>query len=176
METLSIPGPAAERADAIAWAVRSFLLVLHVLGAVVALGFSLSYGLWVRRGEADGPQGRAFALRTISWIDRHVTTPAFISQLVTGLLLVAVIDWDLLRLAWLELSLGIYVVLTVLAITVYGPSFRRQRELAEAIAEGSAPEADYAGVASEATAWGIVVTVFTLVIVVLMVWKPALWN
>jgi uncharacterized membrane protein len=79
--------------------VRSFLLVLHVLGAVVALGFSLSYGLWVRRGEADGIHGRAFALRTISWIDRHVTTPAFVSLLVTGLLLVAVIDWDLLRLA-----------------------------------------------------------------------------
>jgi hypothetical protein len=68
------------------------------------------------------------------------------------------------------------VALTVLALTVYGPSFRRQREVAEAIAEGSAPEADYAGVASKATAWGIVVTALTLVIVVLMVWKPALWN
>ena len=80
--------------------------MLHVLGAVVALGFSLSYGLWVRRGEADGAQGRAFALRTVSWIDRRITTPAFIAQLVTGLLLVATIDWDLLRRAWLELSLG----------------------------------------------------------------------
>ena len=89
---------------------RTFLLVLHVLGAVVALGFSLSYGLWVRRGEADGPNGRAFALRTISWIDRRITTPAFIAQLVTGLLLIATIDWDLLRRAWLELSLGIYLV------------------------------------------------------------------
>ena len=45
---------------------RNFLLVLHVLGAVVALGFSLSYGFWVRRGEAESAQERAFALRTIS--------------------------------------------------------------------------------------------------------------
>jgi uncharacterized membrane protein len=155
---------------------RSFLLVLHVLGAVVALGFSLSYGFWVRRGEADGVQGRAFALRTISWIDGHITTPAFIAQLVTGLLLVATIDWDLLRQAWLEASLGIYVLLTVLAMTVYGPSFRRQREIAEAIADGTGDEADYATASSKATTWGLVVTLLTLVIVVLMVWKPALWN
>ncbi|MGZ8601985.1 MAG: DUF2269 family protein [Actinomycetota bacterium] len=155
---------------------RTFLLVLHVLGAVVALGFSLSYGLWVRRGEADGPQGRAFALRTVSWIDRRITTPAFIAQLVTGLLLVATIDWDLLRRAWLELSLGIYVVLTVLAMTVYAPSFRRQREIAEAIAEGTLDESEYATAASKATMWGAVVTLLTLVIVVLMVWKPTLWS
>jgi uncharacterized membrane protein len=154
--------------------------VLHVLGAVIALGFSLSYGLWVRRGEADGPQGRAFALRTVSWIDRRITTPAFIAQLITGLLLVATIDWDLLRQTWLELSLGIYVLLTVLAITVYAPSFRRQREIAEAIseggAEGSADESEYAAAASKATTWGVIVTGLTLVIVVLMVWKPALWS
>ena len=155
---------------------RTFLLVLHVLGAVVALGFSLSYAIWVRRGEADGVHGRAFALRTISWIDGHVTTPAFISQLVTGLLLVATIDWDLLRQAWLEVSLGIYVLLTVLAITVYGPSFRRQREIAEAIASGEADEASYDAASTKATTWGSIVTVLTLVIVVLMVWKPALWN
>jgi uncharacterized membrane protein len=155
---------------------RIFLLVLHVLGAVVALGFSLSYGFWVRRGEADGVQGRAFALRTISWIDRRITTPAFIAQLATGLLLVATLDWDLLRRAWLEVSLGIYVLLTVLAMTVYAPAFRRQREIAERIAGGEGDEAEYVAASGKATSWGIVVVLLTLVIVVLMVWKPALWN
>jgi uncharacterized membrane protein len=155
---------------------RSFLLVLHVLGAVVALGFSLSYGFWVRRGEADGVRGRAFALRTISWIDRRITTPAFIAQLVTGLLLVATIDLDLLRAAWLELSLGIYVLLTVLAMTVYAPSFRRQRDVAEAIAAGAGDEADYDAASAKATRWGAIVALLTLAILVLMVWKPALWS
>ena len=155
---------------------RTFLLVLHVLGAVVALGFSLSYGLWVRRGGADGVQGRAFALRTVSWIDRRITTPAFIAQVVTGLLLVATLDWDLLRRAWLELSLGIYVTLVVIAITVYAPSFRRQREVAERIAAGTGEETESATVESKATVWGVIVTALTLVIVVLMVWKPTLWD
>jgi len=156
--------------------VRTLLLVLHVLGAVVALGFSLSYGFWVRRGEADGVQGRAFALRTISWIDQRITTPAFIAQLITGLLLVATLDWALLRQAWLEVSLGIYVLLTALAIGVYAPAFRRQREIAERIAAGDGDEGEYSAAAAKGTAWGAVVTALTLVIVVLMVWKPALWN
>ena len=91
-------------------------------------------------------------------------------------MLVATIDWDLLRQAWLELSLGIYVLLTVLAITVYAPSFRTQREIAEAIAEGNADESEYAAAASKATTWGVIVTGLTLAIVVLMVWKPALWT
>ena len=88
----------------------------------------------------------------------------------------ASIDWDLLRQAWLEVSLGIYVLLTVLAIAVYAPSFRRQREIAEAIADGTAEESEYAAVASKATAWGVVVVGLTLAIVVLMVWKPVLWS
>lgn len=121
-------------------------------------------------------QGRAFALRTISWIDRRVTTPAYVAQLVTGLLLVATIDWGLLRQAWLEVSLGLYVLLTALAITVYAPAFRRQRAIAERVASGEAAESEYAAASSTATAWGVVVTVLTLLIAVLMVWKPALWS
>ncbi|MGZ5212262.1 MAG: DUF2269 family protein [Actinomycetota bacterium] len=155
---------------------RSLLLVLHVLGAVVALGFSLSYAPWIRRGDVEGPEERAFALRTVSWIDRRITTPAYALQLVTGLLLVATLDWDLLRAAWLELSLGLYVALILLAITVYAPAFRRQRALAERIAAGEGGESEYAAAASTARAWGVVVTAMTLTILVLMVWKPALWN
>ena len=158
---------------------RSLLLVLHVLGAVVALGFSLSYGSWIRRGDVDGPDARAFALRTVSWIDRRITTPAYMAQLVTGLLLVATLNWNLLRAAWLELSLGLYAALTILAIAVYAPSFRRQRELAERIAAGEAEgngESAYTAAASTARAWGVVVTTMTLAILVLMVWKPRLWN
>jgi len=156
--------------------IRTLLLMLHVLGAVVALGFSLSYGPWIRRGEAHGPSERAFALRTVSWIDRRITTPAYVAQLVTGLLLVATLGWDLLRAAWLELSLGLYLALIVLAIAVYAPAFRRQRTLAERIAAGEEDEYGYGGAASIARAWGVVVTAMTLTILVLMVWKPTLWN
>lgn len=155
---------------------RATVLFLHVLGAVVALGFSLSYGLWGARGDVAGGRQRVFALQTISWIDRRLTTPAFVLQAVTGFVLVFLIDVDLLRRAWLELAIGIYVALTVLAITTYAPAHRRQTALAERLADGEPVEADYAQAAGRARVWGAVVTVLTLAILVLMVVKPALWN
>lgn len=154
---------------------RTFLLTLHVLGAVVALGFSLSYGLWIRRGEVAGAAERSFALRTVSWVDRRFTTPAYVLQLVTGLLLVAVIDWSILRQSWLEISVGLYVLLTILAITRYAPAHRAQTALAERLATGEPVQTDYDAAAARATKLGVLVTVLTVTIAVLMVWKPLWW-
>ncbi len=155
---------------------RTFVLVLHILGAIVALGFSLSYGLWTARGSVAGPTERSFALRTISWVDRRFTTPAYVVQLITGLLLVSLIDWALLKESWLAISLGIYAVVTVLAMTAFAPAHRRQSELAARIAAGeTSVQTEYDTAASKAQTWGIVVTSLTVVVVVLMVTKPTWW-
>jgi uncharacterized membrane protein len=154
---------------------RLLVLILHVLGAVVALGFSLSYGLWASRGEAAGPAERAFALRTISWIDRRLTTPAYMLQLVTGLTLVGLTGWGRLKESWLVISIGLYVLLTVLAITTYAPAHRRRRALAERIAAGEPGALRYDAVAGTARRIGTVVVLLTLTIAVLMVWKPRFW-
>jgi len=152
------------------------VLFLHVLGAVVALGFSLSYGLWIARGDVAGGDRRTFALQTISWIDRRLTTPAYVLQALTGVVLVLLTDVDRFREAWLELSIGIYVLLTVLAILRYAPAHRRQAVLADQLANGEADATTYAEASGVARRWGIVVTSLTLVILFLMVWKPALWS
>lgn len=155
---------------------RTPLLVLHVLGAVVALGFSLSYGLWIRRGEVAGNAERSFALRTVSWVDRRFTTPAYILQLLTGVLLVAVTDWGRLRESWLEISVGLYVALTVLAIVKFAPAHRAQSALADRLAAGEPAEAEYGAAAARALRLGQVVAVMTVAIAVLMVWKPRWWG
>jgi uncharacterized membrane protein len=152
--------------------VTRFFLVLHILGAIVAVGFSVSYGIWTTLGDTTGAVERAFALRSISWIDRRLTTPAFVLQAVTGAILVWLIGTALLQQTWLRVSIGLYVVLTVLAIAKYAPLHRRQLALAEQIATGETPVEDYAEVARRARMWGIVVVLITLTIVVLMVTKP----
>jgi uncharacterized membrane protein len=162
---------AVDKAD---W--RIVFLFLHVLGAVVALGFSLSYGLWVRRAERGDAPSRAFTLGTISWIDRRFTTPAYVNQLATGVILGLIGGAETFEQAWLQLAIGIYVVIVVLAITAYGPAFRAQRQLAERIAGGSDEEAAYPAASSRARSLGFVVTGLTLVVLALMVWKPALWS
>lgn len=158
-----------DRAD-----LRTVFLVLHILGAVVALGFSLSYGLWMARGDITGPRERVFALRTVSWIDRRLTTPAYVLQLVTGLILVSIVGWDLLREAWLAVSLGLYVLLTVLAMTTYAPAHRQQTALAEQLADGAAVETEYRAASSRAQRLSLLVTALTVAILVLMVWKPTI--
>ena len=149
-----------------------FFLVLHILGAIIAVGFSVSYGIWTALGDATGAAERAFALRSISWIDRRMTTPAFVLQFFTGAILVWLIGTTLLQQTWLRVSIGLYVLLTVLAIAKFAPLHRRQLTLAEQIAAGETPDEDYAAVASRARIWGIAVVVITLTIVVLMVTKP----
>lgn len=149
---------------------------LHILGAVVALGFSLSYGLWISRADAVGGQARSFVLRTISWIDRRLTTPAYVLQVVTGLVLVFLIDASLLRRAWLEVSIGLYVLVVVLAIVGYAPAHRRQTALAERLATGEPIEVEYAEASARARRFGLAVTALTLGILVLMVFKPSLWS
>ena len=161
--------------DRAGW-VRLFLF-LHVLGAVTALGPTLTYGLWGRRAERAGGDVRAFTLRTISWVDRRLATPSYVAQLVTGLVLVWLLRLDLLGTPWLLASLVLYAGIVVFAVALYAPTFRRQRDLAERLAEDDDPAVarEYGEVAARATRYGLAAVVLTLAILYLMVVKPALW-
>jgi len=154
-----------------------FVLFLHVLGAVTALGPTLTYGLWARRAERAGGDVRAFTLRTISWVDRRLATPSYVAQLVTGLVLVRLLRLDLLGTPWLLASLALYAGVVVFAMALYAPTFRRQRDLAERLAGDDDPAAarEYREVAARATRYGLVAVALTLAILILMVVKPALW-
>lgn len=160
-----------------AWA--GLLLLLHALGAIASLGPTLTYGMWVARGERAGLEARAFALRTISWIDRRMATPAYVLQALTGTVLIFVNRWRFLRTAWLLLGVGLYLVMVVFAVGLYAPTFRRQRTIAEELADrGEDPdlEARYLREAAAATRYGRTAAVLTVAIVALMVVKPALWS
>ena len=156
---------------------RIFLL-LHILGAIAAVGPTLTYGLWAYRADR-APEHRSYILDTISWVDGHLATPAFIAQAFTGVALILVAEIDFFDTAWLLTGVILYVATTVVAIAVYAPTVRRQRAAAAALHEAPgdpAAQAAYARAASRSRTQGIVVTVMTLAIVFLMVWKPALWN
>jgi uncharacterized membrane protein len=153
------------------------LLLLHVLGAIASLGPSLTYGLWIGLAERADPRNRAFVLGSISRIDRRLTTPSYMAQAVTGVALILVRRWDFFGTPWLVTAVALYVALTVVAVVAYAPAFRRQSALAARVAEGDqAAEADYREASRRARTFGIVTTVLTLAVVVLMVTKPALWD
>ncbi len=153
-------------------------LFLHVMGAIAALGPTLTYGLWVSLAERADAKTRAFTLNSISWLDGHLPTPAYIAQAITGVFLIGLEGWSFFHTGWLVVGVAIYIVLTVTAIAVYGPAFRRQRALADAIAADPSDRnatARYAAAARTSGTYGAVVTAMTVIVVFLMVWKPNLW-
>jgi uncharacterized membrane protein len=154
-------------------------LFLHVFGAIAAVGPTLTYGLWLLRAEKAGPQHRAFVLRTTSWVDGHLATPAFMVQAVTGVVLLLLERLRFFHTAWLLTGVAIYAVTAVFAVTLYAPVVRRQIALAERLAEASedrALSAEYSVVAARARAFGIAAIVLTVAILYFMIVKPPLWS
>ena len=110
------------------------VLVLHVMGAIVGLGTNLTYGLITSVGDRAGGERRVFALGLIQLLDKRLANPAYMAQLVTGLILVWLLKLNLFATSWLLLGLLLYIAVAVLGITVYAPVLRRQVSLAERLA------------------------------------------
>jgi uncharacterized membrane protein len=145
------------------------LMFVHVLSAIVAVGFNASYGVWIALAAKD-PEHEAFVLRGVKRLDSRFANPAYALLLVTGLSMAWVGHLDLTTF-WLAAGLTLYVGAAVGGITVYGPLFRRQVALLEA---GKRDTPEYAALAKRGTAIGVALVVDVVAIVFLMVTKPTL--
>jgi uncharacterized membrane protein len=144
-----------------------WLKYAHVLLAITAVGFNMTYGVWLTRA-AGNPGVWPFVLRGIRLLDNRFANPAYGLLLVTGLAMVLVGGLDLTRF-WLLAALALYVLAIVLGIAAYAPVLRRQVALAEA---GQTDGAEFGELAGRGRLLGIVLAVVVLVIVFLMVVKP----
>lgn len=73
---------------------------------------------------------------------------------------------------WLATSLGLYLVLSVVGLMGYTPTLRRQIAALDA---GGPASAEYRALAARGQRLGALLAVLVVVIVLLMVTKPALW-
>jgi uncharacterized membrane protein len=154
-------------------------LFLHIVGAIAAVGPTLTYAMWIARGEKQGAPMRAFAVRGTSWVDSHLATPAFMAQAVTGGFLVWLARFSVLHTAWLIVGISLYVIVTVIAVTVLSPVVRRRNDVADRASRepsNTALEAQYGSLAGRVRAIGITVAVLTVGILYVMIVKPALWS
>ena len=142
---------------------------MHVVLAIIAVGFNASYGIWIVRSARD-PEHIGFAVRTIKFIDDRFANPAYGLLLLTGLLMVASAGYSLTTL-WIAAALVLYVIVVVLAFAVVTPNLRAQiRAL-----ESDGPESEtFRAAAARGRTFGILVSVLVLGIVFLMVVKPTL--
>jgi uncharacterized membrane protein len=150
-----------------------FLIIkwIHVLSAITAVGANITYGIWISRASKE-PKFLPFVLRNIKLIDDRVANPCYGLLLITGLIMAFLAPIPL-KTPWLLSGLTLYVVATLLGLFGFTPIFRQQIQLLDS--EGF-DSPNYQAVSKRSRLLGIVVGVDVVIIVFLMVVKPALWG
>ncbi len=152
-------------------ALFSILKTLHILFAIAAVGANFTYRAMLARA-ARQPDTLVFTLQTIRFLDRRLANPAYSLLLLTGLAMAFTIPVPLTT-PWVLSALILYALVALLGSIVFAPVFRRQIELAGR--EGPQGQA-YQAASRQGQVLGIAVTLIVVVIVILMVTKPALWG
>jgi len=143
------------------------VLFLHIFAAIIAVGFNISYPVWIVRARRD-PTHTAFALKGIKFIDDRIANPAYGVLLVTGLLMVYIGHYSLTTL-WIDVALILFVALILVAALVYTPALREQVKLAEA---GDTSSVAFTRLGARGQIAGMALGLIVLVILAMMVFKP----
>jgi len=143
------------------------LKFLHVLLAIVAVGFNMSYPIWLARAQRE-PEHALYVLRGIKTLDDRFANPAYALLLVLGLAMTFMAGIPLSTF-WIASALVLYVVLVLVALLVYSPTLKKQ---IAALVDGGTTSPEYARLSQRGTRAGIVLAVDVLIIVFLMVVKP----
>jgi uncharacterized membrane protein len=145
------------------------LKFVHVLLAIVAIGFNASYGIWLARAGRE-PEHALHVLRGIKTLDDRFANPAYGLLLLTGFALLGIGGIPMTTF-WIVLSLALYVVVVVMGIFLYSPTLKRQIAVLEA--EGVTSDA-YRSLASRGRTLGILMALLVVAIEFFMVTKPTL--
>jgi uncharacterized membrane protein len=148
----------------------TILKVVHVVLAIVAIGYNASYGLLIARARAGGIDGleMRFALGTVKFMDDYIANPCYALLLVTGGAMVYLSGYPW-TLKWIYLSLGLLILAFAIAIVLYSPTLRREIEVLEA---NGPSDPEFLKLSSRGAALGGVLGVIVIAIVALMVFKP----
>ncbi len=145
------------------------LKYLHVLLAIIAVGFNSAYGLIIGRARKAGRLELTFALKTVKVMDDYVANPCYVLLLLTGVGMVHVAGYPW-ALKWIHGSMALLVVAFILAIGFYTPTLRKQI----AILEARGPEdAEFVRLSKRGAMLGGILGLIVFLIIGLMVYKPA---
>lgn len=147
----------------------SLLKLVHVLLAIVAVGYNASYGLILGRAARAPRDTQKFVLQTIRALDR-IANWAYLLLLLTGggLMAIAHYRWGQL---WTGGSTLLLVVGLGLAHGRYTPILKKQ---ILALDESGPDSAAYQALSRQGARVGTLLLAVSLLIVTLMVLKPAL--
>lgn len=140
---------------------------LHIFLAIVAVGFNISYAIWIQRASRS-PQNLGFTLRGIKFQDDYIANPAYIGLFLSGLAMVLVLPIPLSTF-WISAAMGLWLILLIGGYGFYTPTLRNQ---IKALETSGAESPEYSSLNRRGTVVGIVLAVIVVMIILLMVFKP----
>ena len=154
-----------------------WLILAHVLGAIVAFGPIFAYPLIGGMGTKE-PMHANFGTRASAAISYRITIPLAIVQFVTGVLLIATAGWNLTepRGRWLIAAIILYVITIGFATAIQRKKVQRIIALTSKPRPADAPPGPPPGAAElirSIQMGGMFLTVMIILIVALMVLKPS---
>jgi uncharacterized membrane protein len=142
---------------------------VHILSAIVAVGFNLSYGVLIARAARE-PEHELHVLRTVKALDQRFANVGYGILLATGIWMVSISPYEITEL-WILIALVLYVLATLIGILVYAPIIRRELSLLETEGPSST---EYVRLRARASRLGVTLSLIVIAIVFLMVTKPNL--
>ena len=121
-----------------------WILLVHVLGAIIAFGPTFSSPIIGRLG-AQNPAHGNFAMRVSRELARVQILPLAIVQGITGLGLIITANIDVTKAPWLLIAIALYLVAIGFAIFVQTPRAKRIIDMTTPPAGAPAPSGPPAG-------------------------------
>jgi uncharacterized membrane protein len=148
----------------------SWYLVLkfvHILLAIVAVGFNASYGIWLARA-GQNPAAAPLLLRGVKLMDDRFANPAYAFLLVTGLAMAGAGSIPLTTF-WIAGAATLWVITMVWGLFMYTPALKKQ---IRALDEKGFESIEYRRAQQRARWVGMVNLLPVALILILMVFKP----
>lgn len=146
----------------------SVVLSIHVMAVVLAFGVTFAYPI-MGPFIAQKHPGSLRALHEVQdRIGKFLITPAATLALATGIYMAS--DHDLFDRVWVQVPMGIIIVLLGLGGAFFSPNERKAAELAPG--EGQPPSPEYLAVVGRVAKVGMLASLLVLVAVFLMITKP----
>jgi uncharacterized membrane protein len=142
---------------------------VHILLAIVAVGFNASYGVWLSRANQH-PASAGILLRGVKLLDDRFANPAYGLLLLTGIAMVLTAGIPFSTF-WISAAMGLWVIAVIVAFALYTPTLRRQIQVLD---EKGFDSPEYQAISRRGTMIGMANMVPILLILIMMVFKPTL--
>jgi uncharacterized membrane protein len=146
-------------------------MFLHILGAIAAFGYGF-YAPIFGMAAAKEPQHGNWFMRASKRLSNVIILPFAILMFITGAMLVqsGPTEWSA---PWLSVAMVLYFIALAIVFLLQRPTLNRVIALTEKPPGPDGPPAELPANVRKMQIYGVVLLILTLVILALMVWKPA---